>query len=66
MGLASPNSNKEHYKSVEFCQFLECQAPLHNCEAPLLETFWRRFWQGCYCLFSCQLFFEALIDLADR
>jgi len=26
MGLASPNSNKEHYKSVEFCQFLECQA----------------------------------------
>ena len=29
---------------MEFCQFLECQAPRHSTNAkPLLKTFWRRF-----------------------
>jgi len=33
----------KHFKSVEFCQILECQATLHKRKAPLLKTFWRRF-----------------------
>jgi len=33
----------KHDKSVNFCQFLECQALLNKCKAPLLKTFWRRF-----------------------
>jgi len=27
-----------------FCQFLECQAPLHKRKAPLLKTFWTVHW----------------------
>jgi len=29
-----PNRNMKHYKSVEFCQFLKCQATLHKPKAP--------------------------------
>jgi len=36
------------YKSVEFCQFLQCQAPLHKRKALLLNTFWRRFWNAIW------------------
>jgi len=36
---APPNLNMKHYKSVEFCQFLLCQAPLHKRKALLLKTF---------------------------
>jgi len=38
-----PNWNK-CYKSVEFCQFSECQAQLYKREAPLLKTFWTVHW----------------------
>ena len=38
-----PYWNMKQYKSVEFCQFLQCQAPLYKRKAPLLKTFWRRF-----------------------
>jgi len=33
----------KHYKSEEFLQFLECQAPCTNVKPPLSNTFWRRF-----------------------
>jgi len=44
----------KHYKSVEFLLIFECQSPPHKpkyplqkCkEAPLLKTFWRRFWSS--------------------
>jgi len=26
----------KHYKSVEMCQFLQCQSPLHKRKVPLL------------------------------
>ena len=39
-----PNWNKEHYKPVEFCQFLECQNHLYKRKDPLLKALWRRFW----------------------
>ena len=29
---------------LSFCQLLECQAPPYKRKAPLLKTFWRRFW----------------------
>jgi len=29
---------------VEFWLILQCQALPQNCKAPLLKTFWRRFW----------------------
>jgi len=46
MGLAPPKQssnnppkfnylNMKHYKTVMFVQTLECQAPLHKCQAPL-------------------------------
>jgi len=38
----------KHYKPVEFCQFLECQAPLHKHKVPLLKTFWRQFCVDIY------------------
>jgi len=39
------NCNMTHYKSVNFCQVLECQAhlPPYWSPAPLLKTLWRRF-----------------------
>ena len=57
-GLAPPNKapsppklKHEHYKSVEILSILECLAPPHKPKAlpqkrkaPLLKTFWRRFW----------------------
>ena len=51
-GLASPNKAPspppiETWNTINqlrFCQFLECQAPPHKPKAPLLKTFWRRFW----------------------
>jgi len=39
----------KHYRSEEFCQFLQRQASLHKRKVPLLKTFWRRFWCK-YCL----------------
>ena len=36
---ASPNWNMKHYKSVEFCQFLECPAPPQKRKAPPIENF---------------------------
>jgi len=33
MHQAPPNWNMKHYKSVEFCQFLQCQAPLQKSKA---------------------------------
>jgi len=27
-----------------FCQFLQCQAPVHKRKPPLLKAFWWRFW----------------------
>ena len=40
---ANPNWNTKHYKSVDLCQFLECQATTHKRKAPLLKTFWLLF-----------------------
>jgi len=34
-----------HYKSVESCQFLQCQALLHKGKAPQLKTSWQRLFQ---------------------
>jgi len=34
-----PNWNIRHYKTVMLVQILECQAPLHKCEAPPIEDF---------------------------
>jgi len=51
VGLAPPNKATspqiETWNTINqwsFCQFLECQAPPHKRKAPLLKTFWRRFW----------------------
>jgi len=33
----------KHYKSVEFLQIFECQAPLRKRKVPLLKSYWRRF-----------------------
>jgi len=43
-----PKWNMKHYKSVEFCQFLQCQAPLHRRKPPVEDflatvLFTRRF-----------------------
>jgi len=34
----------KHYKSVEFSPNLRMLNPLNKRKAPLLQTFWRRFW----------------------
>ena len=54
VGLAPQNKapsppiwNMEHYKSVEFCQFIECQVHL-------LKNFQRRFWVRCLIIFCPQ------------
>jgi len=46
-----PNWNMKHYKLVEFLSNLNAKPPLHERKAPspkrkapLLTTFWRRFW----------------------
>jgi len=35
-----PNWNMKYYKSVQFCQFSESQAPQHKRKSPRLKTFW--------------------------
>jgi len=47
---SSETSQIETWNTI-FCQFLECQVPPHKAKAtpqkrkaPLLKTFWRRFW----------------------
>jgi len=42
----SPSKLKYETLSInrDFIKFSECQVPLRICEAPLLQTFWRRFW----------------------
>ena len=42
--LQPPNWNMKYYKTVEFCQFAECQAPQHKCKASRLKTFWTIHW----------------------
>jgi len=41
---APPSWNMKHCKSVEFCQFLQCQAPVHKPKPSLSKAFWWRFW----------------------
>ena len=41
---APPNWNMKHYKLVEFLSNLNVKSPLNERTAPLLTTFWRRFW----------------------
>jgi len=43
----------KHYKLVEFSSILYVKPPLHErkatphkCKAPVLTTFWRRFWSS--------------------
>jgi len=45
-GGLSPPPNKAPTISISgvFIKFSECQAALHTRKAPLLMTFWRRFW----------------------
>ena len=45
-GASSPLRLKHKtLNQCSFCQFLECQAPLHKRKAPLVKTIWRRFWR---------------------
>jgi len=30
--------------SGDFIKFSECQVPMNKCKAPIVKTFWRRFW----------------------
>jgi len=53
---------KQH-KSLEFVVFIN----LSNCQAPLLKTFWRRFWYcsdedllGLFCWTHSECFKESL------
>jgi len=41
--LRPPNWNMKHHKYGEFCQILECQAPLHKCKSPVFNIFWLGF-----------------------
>jgi len=48
----------KHYKSVGFGQISKFQAPLHKRKAPLLKTFWRRFWFGIITVFILKKVWE--------
>jgi len=45
----------KHYKSEEFLQFLECQAPLHKRKAPSIEYFLATV------LYQCEVGFPGLL-----
>ena len=58
-GLSAPNKapspQTDTWSTVyqwSFCQFLECQGPPQKRKAPLLKTFWQRFWWKYLKLFS--------------
>jgi len=37
----------KHYKAVEFLSIFRVPSPPQKGKAPLLKTFWRRFWVYC-------------------
>jgi len=37
----------KHYKSVAFLSIFRLSSPPHKSKAPLLKTFWQRFWFNC-------------------
>jgi len=47
---APPNENMKHYKSVKFMSNFGMSCHLHKHKAPLLKTFWQRF----YFKYRCQ------------
>jgi len=44
----------KHYESVEFLLIFTISSPPHKRKAPLLKTFWRRFWVCCLFIFCPQ------------
>jgi len=52
----------KYYKSVEFCQFSECQAPQHRRKSSRLKTFWIIHW-NIYEIYESILSYKQPVSL---